>query len=90
MAEADAQLKPEGQNASEPIKHQRKWLRLLVMVSVPMLLLIGGVAYYLANDHYVSTDNAYVQQDKVSVAAEIGGRIVEVGVKENQHRPGTI
>jgi membrane fusion protein (multidrug efflux system) len=26
-----------------------------------------------------------VQQDKVSIAAEIGGRIVEVGVRENQH-----
>ncbi|MEQ1551888.1 HlyD family secretion protein [Sphingorhabdus sp.] len=85
MAEADAQMKPEAQGATEPLKHPRKWLRLLIMVSVPLLILIGGIAYYLANDHYVSTDNAYVQQDKVSVAAEIGGRIVEVGVKENQH-----
>ena len=85
MAEADAQMKPSTQMESQPLKHPRKWLRLLAMVSVPLLLLVGGIAYYLANDHYVSTDNAYVQQDKVSVAAEVGGRIVEVGVKENQH-----
>ncbi|HEX4874734.1 MAG TPA: HlyD family secretion protein [Sphingorhabdus sp.] len=85
MAEADAQMKPAAQQDAGPIKHPRKWLRLLVMISVPMALAIGGIVYYVANDHYVSTDNAYVQQDKVSVAAEIGGRIVEVAVKENQH-----
>ena len=58
--------------------------RYALMLLVP-LLLIGGVSwYYIANDHIVSTDNAYVQQDKVSVSSEVGGRIVEVAVKENQ------
>jgi len=54
------------------------------MLSVPVILAVGGVAYYLSTSQYVSTDNAYVQQDKVSVSAEVGGRIVEVGVRENQ------
>jgi membrane fusion protein, multidrug efflux system len=58
--------------------------KLLVMVSVPLILVAGAAYYYIANDHYVSTDNAYVRQDKVSVSAEVGGRIVEIGVKENQ------
>jgi membrane fusion protein (multidrug efflux system) len=43
----------------------------------------GATAYYIANDHYVSTDNAYVQQDKVSISSEIGGRIIDVAVHEN-------
>jgi membrane fusion protein (multidrug efflux system) len=47
-------------------------------------VLVGGAtAYYIANDHYVSTDNAYVQQDKVSISAEVGGRIIDVAVSEN-------
>jgi membrane fusion protein, multidrug efflux system len=58
--------------------------RFALMASVPLLLAGGAGWYYVANNHYVSTDNAYVQQDKVSVSAEIGGRIIEVGVKENQ------
>jgi membrane fusion protein, multidrug efflux system len=58
--------------------------RFALMASVPLFLAGGAGWYYLANNHFVSTDNAYVQQDKVSVSAEIGGRIVEVGVKENQ------
>jgi membrane fusion protein, multidrug efflux system len=58
-----------------------KWI---LMLSVPLLLIAGAILHYRANDHYVSTDNAYVQQDKVSISTEIGGRIVEVAVKENQ------
>lgn len=85
MAEADRKVNPAAMAEEASLKHPRKWPRLLMMISVPLLMLVGGVAYYLANDHYVSTDNAYVQQAKVSVAAEIGGRIVEVAVKENQH-----
>ena len=85
MAEADMPIKAGSESGDQPLRHPRKWPRLLLMLSVPLLLAIGGIGYYLANDHYVSTDNAYVQQDKVSVAAEVGGRIVEVGVKENQH-----
>jgi membrane fusion protein (multidrug efflux system) len=85
MAEADARIESGAEVETTPTKPPRKWLRLLVMLSVPLLLIVGGVIYYLANDHYVSTDNAYVQQDKVSVATEVGGRIVEVAVRENQH-----
>jgi membrane fusion protein, multidrug efflux system len=80
MAEADANF--DTQPAAKT--KTRGLARLALILSVPLLLIIGGVAYYIANDHYVSTDNAYVQQDKVSISAEVGGRIVEVAVHENQ------
>ena len=65
-------------------KRKRNWSKLAVMLSVP-LLLAGGVGWYFyAHAHYVSTDNAYVQQDKVSISAELTGRVVAVGVHENQ------
>ncbi len=54
------------------------------MFSVPVLLVGGASAYYLATDQYVTTDNAYVQQDKVSVSAQVTGEIVEVRARENQ------
>ena len=82
MAEQDPFLatKPNAARASMA-RRLGKWA---LMLSVPGLLIAGATAYYIANDHYVSTDNAYVQQDKVSISAELGGRIVEVGVRENQ------
>jgi len=83
MADRDPHISTD-QATLHPASRQKAWLRPVLMISVPLALAIGGGAYYLANDHYVSTDNAYVQQDKVSVAAEVTGRIVEVMVKENQ------
>jgi len=80
LAEADFQPTVERLTRKRP----NRFVRIALIGSVPLLLIVGGVSYYIANDHYVSTDNAYVQQDKVSISAEVGGRIVEVAVRENQ------
>ncbi len=58
--------------------------RMLLMVSIPLLLAVVGGYYWITKDHYASTENAYVQQDIVSVSPEIGGKIIEVSVRENQ------
>lgn len=54
------------------------------MLAGPVLLIAVSLIYYILNANYASTDNAYIRQDKVSVSAEVGGRIVEVAVRENQ------
>lgn len=87
MADADPLMRAEAQTEALPIvgaKRPRRWARSALMLSVPLILVACAIAYYIANDHYVSTDNAYVQQDKVSISAEVGGRIVSVAVAENQ------
>src|SRR3546814_13804139 len=48
------------------------------------MLSAGGAGWWLTSGGSVSTDNAYVQMDKVSVAAEVGGRITEVAVRDGQ------
>jgi len=79
MANADPQMDVKSDAPAKP----GRFARLALLGSVPLLLVGGATAYYLANDHYVSTDNAYVQQDKVSISAEVGGRIIDVAVHEN-------
>jgi membrane fusion protein (multidrug efflux system) len=58
----------------------RVWLVLLP----PILLILGGVFYFVHGSRYISTDNAYVKADKVAVSAEVTGRLVVVAVEENQ------
>ena len=58
--------------------------RRLLMVSLPLLLLLGGGTAWLLGGRYVSTDNAYVHQPMVSVSSDVGGRITDVMVQENQ------
>lgn len=69
--------------ADQPGRLRR--LRTPLMIVVPLILLAIGGWMWLSSGRYVSTDNAYVQQDKVSVSSEITGRIISVDVRENQH-----
>ena len=70
--------------AITPDKPKRKWMRTVIMISVPLLIAIVGGYFWLTSGRFVSTDNAYVGQDKVSVSADVAGRIVAVEVRENQ------
>jgi membrane fusion protein (multidrug efflux system) len=84
MAESDFQF-DEADAGNAPRERFGGRLRQVgIMLSVPLLLIAGAVWYYVANDHYVSTDNAYVRQDKVSVSPQVTGELVEVKVRENQ------
>jgi membrane fusion protein (multidrug efflux system) len=84
MSEADPKVQAEQQAAAETAPKRKPW-RLALLLSVPLILLAIGGYMWLTSGRYVSTDNAYVQQDMVSVAPEINGVIAEVLVGENQH-----
>lgn len=62
----------------------RPWWRLPLMLSVPLLILAVGLWLWLTGGRTVSTDNAQVGADIISISPEVGGRIIEVAVRENQ------
>jgi len=51
----------------------------------PLTLAIIAVCFYAAGERYISTDDAYVESHKVSVAAEVTGRVATVNVTDNSH-----
>jgi membrane fusion protein (multidrug efflux system) len=65
----------------EPRKEKRRWLRPVLMLLVPALLLLGGIYYWVSSGGTVSTDNASVKQDIVSVSAQVNGPVIAVNVK---------
>ncbi|MBN8807346.1 MAG: HlyD family secretion protein [Sphingomonas sp.] len=67
-----------------PAPKKRRWGRLALMAAVPLLIAVVAAYFYLTGGRYVSTDNAYIGQDVVSVSPDVSGRIVAVRVKENQ------
>jgi membrane fusion protein, multidrug efflux system len=64
---------------------RRSRLRFILLVVVPLVLLIGAGVAYLAGGRYVSTDDAYVKADKITISTEVSGRVAEVAVDPNQH-----
>jgi membrane fusion protein (multidrug efflux system) len=57
-------------------------LRTFLLLIVPALLLVGGTYYWLTSGASVSTDDAFVKQDIVSVSAQVNGPISQVFVKD--------
>ena len=90
---ADADPKPgSGTNsqiamdasAPEQSAKPRSLIRPLLMFGLPLLIALVAGYFYLTAGRYISTDNAYVRQDVISVSPDVSGRIVAVNVKENQ------
>jgi membrane fusion protein (multidrug efflux system) len=59
--------------------------RLLLILAGPVLVLLVAAYLYLTSSRYVSTDDAYIQADKISISADVGARVVEVDVGDNQN-----
>jgi len=70
--------------AVKPRRSLRERLRRPLMLVVPVILAAVGVAEYLAEEPYVSTDDAFVRAAKVSINARVAGQVVEIAVKDNQ------
>ena len=56
-------------------------LKAIVMLIVPALLLLLGGYYWLTSGGSVTTDDAQVKQDIVSVSPQVNGQVVEVLVR---------
>ena len=56
-------------------------LRTFLMLLVPALLVLGGGYYWLTSGGSVSTDDAQVKQDIVSVSPQVNGQVVQVFVR---------
>jgi membrane fusion protein (multidrug efflux system) len=67
-----------------PPPKRRRSLRLVLMLVVPLAIVLGGGYLWLTGGRFVSTDNAYLEQNRVAITADQSGRIVDVAVRENQ------
>jgi membrane fusion protein (multidrug efflux system) len=77
-------------DARRPAAKTRDWaairrytLRFLLIFALPLVVVLAGGWWYLTSGRYVSTDDSFVEADTVPISADVGGRVTEVLVKEN-------
>jgi membrane fusion protein (multidrug efflux system) len=73
-------LSGEAVEMDRPIPRKRR--RLAVLLAVPLLIAAVLLYFWLTSGHSVSTDNAAVKQDIVSVSAQVIGPVSEVAVDD--------
>jgi len=72
----------EVQNPSVDVKPASR-KRFVLLFVLPLVLVIIGLVIYLKSGRYVSTENAYVKADVLSISSQVAGPVVERAVKEN-------
>jgi membrane fusion protein (multidrug efflux system) len=72
------------QPAEPPRSSRRQWRRWALFLLLPLVLIAGGY-WYVTGGQVMSTDDAYVEADKVGVSTDVSGIVKEVDVIENQH-----
>jgi membrane fusion protein (multidrug efflux system) len=74
-------------DASTPQKAPRslrqRWLRRILFALLPLALVAGSYGY-VTGGQMMSTDDAYVEADKVGISTDVSGIVKEVDVTENQ------
>jgi membrane fusion protein (multidrug efflux system) len=77
---------PDSATSSKPkLGALRRYRRTLLLLILPLIALVGGVAFYLSGGRYVTTDDAYVGAQKVLITPDISGKVEKIVVREGQH-----
>ena len=89
VAEIDAEVRrtldrPVPARPAMAAKTLRERLRRPLLILFPILLTVAGAVYYLVEEPYVSTDDAFVYAAKEEINARVSGQVVEIAVKNNQ------
>ena len=58
-------------------------LRTVLLVVVPVAAVAVGIYLYAESGRYVTTENAYIKSNVVSISADVSGRVEWVGVDDN-------
>jgi len=88
-----AEIVGKGRDAAQRLlwKATHLSLRATLLLVVPLVLLVIGSVVYLLGGRYISTDNAYIGQQRVLITPEVSGKVASIAVVEGQLlKPGDV
>jgi membrane fusion protein, multidrug efflux system len=67
-----------------PRSSHRRWPRRALFLLLPIVLTVGTY-FYVEGGAQMSTDDAYVEADKVGLSTDVSGMVEAIEVRDNQH-----
>ena len=79
------ELPPESSSVpEEPPRSRRRGLRWALFLLLPIVLMVGAY-FYFEGGAYMSTDDAYIEADKVGLSTDVSGMVEAIEVRDNEH-----
>jgi membrane fusion protein, multidrug efflux system len=78
-----ARKRPPGADKLSSLRRRGR-IRWTLFALLPLVLIIGAI-WYVTGGQVMSTDDAYVNAEKVGVSTDVSGIVQEVDVTENEH-----
>ena len=80
------ELPPESSSVPEgwPQASRRRWLRWALFLLLPIALIVGAY-FYFEGGAYTSTDDAFIEADKVGLSTDVSGMVEAIEVRDNEH-----
>ncbi len=66
------------------VKRTGQWRRWVLLVLGPLAVAGAAGAFWLIGGRYISTDDAYVEADKITISSDVPGIVAAVLVRENE------
>ena len=66
-------------------ERSRRLLRYSLFALGAIVLIVGGLLYWLSGGRYVETDDAYVQANVLTVSTDVSGIVDQIPVQEGEH-----
>jgi membrane fusion protein, multidrug efflux system len=84
MVEERPFAEPPDESAPRRPRSRLPLVRWALYLLLPLVLLVGGY-FYITGGRYMTTDDAYVEADKVALSTDVSGLVDQIAVHDNQH-----
>src|SRR5262245_27035517 len=85
MDETTTTAEVEPARAGPPAKPAtRKLVKWAIAALVLVAAITGGIYYWIQSQHYVTTENAYVNANRIDIAPQVSGPIVAIHVRDQR------
>lgn len=84
MSHAATTFREDVTSHPERTRSRKKLLRYGLMAGGVLAVIIGGGFYWLSGGRWVSTDDAYVQADSMTLSTDVSGVVASIPVHEGQ------